>query len=144
MNFNGKYYPWLTGAAIVALILGAAYYIGTRTGKAKKEGAADDVLKKAINNNELTFEQTQYVALAAKLETAMFGYSDDENAVYAVFTKLRTKSDVLNLIKTFGERRMIFTLGNANLNQWINTRLDTSEIAKVNDILSRNNIDYQF
>jgi hypothetical protein len=141
---NAKYFPWLTGAAIIALILGAAYYIGTRTGKAKKEGQADDAIKKEIDKKELTFEQTQFASMATKLETAMFGYTDDENAVYAVFTKLRSRSDVLNLIKTFGERRMIFNLGNANLNQWINTRLDTSEIAKVNDILSRNNIDYQF
>ena len=144
MNFNGKYYPWLSGAIFVALILGAAYYIGTRTGKAKKEGETDDVLKKEINKNELTFEQTQFASMADKLETAMYGYGDDENTIYAVFTKLRSRSDVLNLIKTFGERRMIFNLGTANLNQFISARLDTSEIAKVNDILSRNNIDYQF
>lgn len=141
---NLKYYPWLSTVVALALILGVAYYIGSRTGKAKKATAADDLLKKEINNSDLSYEQSQFVAMADKLETSMFGFSDDENAVYSVFAKLRTKSDLIQLIKIFGNRRMSFSIGGANLNAWINSRLEASEIAKVNDILSRNNIDYQF
>jgi hypothetical protein len=144
MNFQGKYYPLLSTALIGALILAAAYYIGTRTGKAKKEGEEENALKKEIQKDELTFEQTQYSSMADKLEVAMYGFTTDEDSVYSVFAKLRSKSDVLNLIKTFGTRRIIWTFGNSNLNTWINTRLATAEIAHLNDILSRNGIDYQF
>jgi hypothetical protein len=144
MNFQGKYYPWMGSAIFIAIVLAVAYYIGTRTGKAKQAGASEDVLKKEIQKTELTFEQTQFVSMADKLETSLYGFGDDENAVYSVFSKLRTKSDLLNLIKTFGNRRIIWTIGSANLNTWINNRLSTAEIAHLNDILSRNGIDYQF
>ena len=144
MNISGKYYPWFGTAIFIAIVLAVAYYIGTRTGKAKQENKEENILNKEIQKGELSFDQTTYVSLSDKLETAMFGYTDDENAVYSVFTKLRTKSDVLQLIKTFGNRRIIWTVGGSNLNQWLNNRLDVSEIAKVNDILSRNSIDYEF
>lgn len=144
MNIYGKYYPWFGAAIFIAIVLAVAYYIGTRTGKAKSESKEEDVLNKAIQKGELSFDQTTFVSLADKLENSMYGYGDDEETIYSVFTKLRTKSDVLQLIKTFGNRRIIFTIGSSNLNQWLNNRLDVSELAKVNDILSRNSIDYQF
>lgn len=139
-----KLYPWLGPSIFVAIVLAVAYYIGTRTGKAKKDNKEEAILDKEIVKNQLSFDQTTYVGLADKLESAMYGYTDDEQAVYSVFTKLANKSDLLQLIKTFGERRMTFYIGGSNLNQWINNRLDVGEIAKINDILSRNNIDYQF
>lgn len=139
-----KYLPWLKVLGVIVIALVIAYYVGTRTGKAKKESAADDLLKKSIDTAALSYEQTQYTALADKLETAMYGYTDDEKSVYSVIAKMRNKSDLLQLIKSFGTRRMIWTWGDSNLNTWINSRLDTSEVAQVNDILSRNSIDYQF
>jgi hypothetical protein len=144
MEVYGKYYSWTSVAIIVAIILVIAYYLGNRTGKGKAVSADTEALKKEIQKSELSYDQTTYEALADKLETAMYGYTDDEAAVYAVFAKLRNKSDLLQLITSFGERRIIFTWGNSNLNKWINNRLDASEIAKVNDILARNNITYNF
>ena len=139
-----KYYPWMGPAIFISLVLAVAYYIGSRTGKAKTASQTDDTLKKEISKSALSFEQTQYVSMADRLESALYGFTDDENTVFAVFSQLRTKSDLLQLIKTFGNRRRIWTIGGSNLNAWINNRLDTSEIAHLNDILSRNSIDYQF
>lgn len=144
MNPYTKYYPWIGPAVFIAIVLIVAYYIGSRTGKAKSQSQEEDTLKKEIKKPELSFEQTQFAGMADKIETALYGFTNDEEAVYSVLKKLRTKSDVLQLIKTFGNRRMIWTIGGANLNTWFNTRLNTSELAQVNDILSRNSIDYQF
>jgi len=59
-----------------------------------------------------------------------------------MFGKLRTNSDVLQLIKSFGERGdFIYKEG---LTKWLASELNETEIAKVNDILKRNNITYQF
>lgn len=131
-------------AIFIALVLAVAYYIGSRTGKAKVASKEDDALKKEISKSDLSFDNTQYASMADRIESSLYGYTDDENTVYSVFSKLRTKSDLLQLIKTFGNRRLIWTFGGSNLNAWINNRLDTKEIAHVNDILSRNGIDYQF
>ncbi len=139
-----KYLPYLKLLGVVVIALVIAYYIGSRTGKAKKENEAEDQLKKEIDRAALTYEQTQYSALADDLEAAMYGFRDNENTVYAVMAKMRNRSDLLQLIKSFGMRRIIWTWGNSNLNAWINNRLDTAEIAQVNDILARNSIDYQF
>ena len=137
-------YEWLKPVVFIAAILGLAYYLGSRTGKAKKQNQTDDTLKKEISSGALTYEQTQYVSFADRLETAMYGYTDDEEAVFDVFSKLRNRSDLLQLIRAFGERRIIWTIGKSNLNAWISNRLETKEIARINDILKRNNIDYQF
>lgn len=141
---NPKYLPWLKALGVIVLALVIAYYVGTRTGKAKKESEADDIIKREIDKSAVSFEQTQYSAFADKLESAMTGFGDDEKSVYAIFGKLNNKSDVLSLIKAFGQRRQSFTVGGANLITWINNRLDSSEIAEINDILSRKGIDYQF
>ncbi len=144
MNLFGKYYSWVSVVAVIAIILVIAYYIGTRTGKGKAGAANDEALKKELNQGTLSFEQSQYVAMADRLSTSMSGFTDDEDAVFSVISKLRTKSDVLNLIKSFGTRRPSFSIGTASLNEWFYLRLDESEIAKINEILSRNSIDYQF
>lgn len=139
-----KYLPWLKAIGVIVIALVIAYYVGTRTGKAKKESAADDILKKEIDKSAISFEQTQYSAYADKLESAMTGFSDNEKSIYAIIGKLNNKSDVLSLIKAFGQRRQSFSVGGANLITWFNNRLESSEIAEINDILSRKGIDYQF
>jgi len=59
--------------------------------------------------------------------------------------KMRNKSDVLQLITTFGYRSLLpFNLGGGTLPEWIYTSLSGKEIAEINDIMYRNNITYQF
>jgi hypothetical protein len=125
--------------ALVTLVV--AYWFGSRTGKGR---GFSDLVNKEITGNQLTYEPSQYLSFAERLEQAMYGLTDNENAVYAVFAKMRNKSDVLQLIKAFAERRMFLTIGKSDLGTWINYRLSNSEIEHINEILSRNNIDYSF
>lgn len=144
MNILGKQYSWTTAGILAALVLVAAYYIGTRTGKGKSLSANSEALDKELKNGSLTYDLSQYGSLADKLETAMFPLNDDEDAVYSVMSKLRSKSDVLQLIKSFGERRLQFTWGGSTLNFWINYKLNNSEIKKINSLLSDAGINYEF
>jgi hypothetical protein len=144
VNLFGNSYSLLSLGIFGFLVILAAYYLGGRTGKGKSLSANSDALNKELNNQALTYEMSQYIALADKLESSMSGFSDDEQGIYAVFSKLRNKSDLLQLIKSFGSRRPSFSLGTGPLNTWLNMRLEDSEIAQINDILSRNNIQYEF
>lgn len=128
--------------AVIAIVL--FYVLGTRTGKGKETEDDEDKLDAEIKKKELTYDISQYLTFADKLYTAMSSIMDDEDAIYSVMTSLRTKSDVLQLIKSFGDRRIQFTLGSSPLSQWFQNRLSKSEIAKINEILSRNSISFQF
>lgn len=143
MNLFGKYYSWLSVGIFAALVLVVAYYIGTRTGKGKATAAASEAQKKEFKKSALTYDLSQYSTWADNLYTAMFGIND-EDAIYAVFSKLRTKSDLLQLISAFGSRRIQFTVGSNTLTEWIYNRLDKSEQAKINEILARNDIQFEF
>lgn len=136
---NNKLLNWGIFALVVLVLF---YFFGTRSGKAKKAG--NNSVSGEISKANLTYQISQYVSFADRLETAMFGFTDDEEAIFDVFSKMRNKSDLLQLITTFGNRRPIFNFGSASLAVWINNRLDKSEIQRVNEILARNNIDYQF
>ena len=144
MNLFGKYYSWVSVSIITAIILVVAYYLGSRTGKGKAVAADSEALQKELNTNQLTYDLSQYQAMSDSLFVAMNGFGDDEEAIYAIISKLRNKSDLLQLLKSFGSKRIQFTLGDSNLNQFFANRLNASEIAKINDILKRNNIQYEF
>lgn len=124
--------------AVIAVIL--AYIFGSRWGKSKAVSA----LESEIESSQLTYDLSQYSTLADRLETAMFRFNDDEDAIYAVFAKCRNKSDVLQLISSFGTRRMLVTIGKSNLTTWLYYKLSDKEIQHINEILTRNNINYQF
>lgn len=138
---NNKLLNWGIFALVVLVLF---YFFGTRSGKAKKAAATDGSYKAETAGKNLSYDLSQFATFADKLESAMFGFTDREETIYSVFTKLRTKSDLFQLITTFGTRRIIFSFGSADLPTWINTRLDQSEIHKINEILNRNNIDFQF
>jgi hypothetical protein len=124
------------------LTLVVAYYFGSRTGKGK--GTAANPFESEYSNTQLTYELSQYSAFADRLQAAMQGLADDEESIYSVLSKLRTKTDLFQLMKSFGNRRIPFTIGSADLSAWLNYRLSKKELNKANEILSRNNIDYQF
>lgn len=137
---NNRLLSWGVFALVVFIVF---YYFGSRTGKRKQTQAADPY-KTGTTANALTYDLANYASLADRLESAMYGFTDDEEAIYAVFSKLRNQSDLYQLITAFGSRRPIWHIGTADLATWLNTRLDTPEIQKINEILARNNISFQF
>ena len=91
-----------------------------------------------INPDNISLTQVQINTLADKLHTAMSGMGTDEDAIFAVFNSLNTRSDLLQLIKTFGYR------DGETLQEWLVDDLSTSDISHINSILASRNINYIF
>ena len=133
---------WIYGGALGLIALVVAYYFGSRTGK-----ASVTVLNEAgnaaneINAAGLTYRLSTYDQMAAGIYEAVSGIFTDEQAVYSEFSQLRTHDDVLQLIKSFGSRGFWGFKG--TLSEWLYQGMSSSEIAQINSILSRNNIDYK-
>ena len=145
MKIAGKEISTTTFGIFAAVVLVIAYYIGSRTGKSKAKAGAGDQLAKDITGSELTYDKSQYSIYADGIWTAINGVFVDDSAINTLMGKMRTKSDVLQLITTFGNRSLLpFGIGGGTLPEWIYQRLNAKEIGEVNDIMYRNNITYTF
>lgn len=141
----------LIGAVILIIIL---LWIRNKIIQAidsAREKKEENKINQQINEGDLSYDLQTYKNLADKLETAMDApnnFGTDEDAIYAVFRKMETKSDVLQLIKSFGKRgyRAMFQIGRDQLplSGWLAKELTISELEKVNKLLSDKNINMQF
>lgn len=91
-----------------------------------------------IKDTDVTLTPSELSNLADRLYSAMSGPGTDEEAVYAAFRLLRTRSDLMSLIKAFGVRK------GETLPQWLTGDLSRREIEKLNAILVSNRINYSF
>lgn len=95
-----------------------------------------------------TYYTSQYVLFADKLYNAMITSNPfdptDEEAIYGVMRLMKNDVDINLLVKSFGTRRMEFSLKGGGLAAFLQDDLDAKELAKVNKILSDNNINYRF
>lgn len=95
-------------------------------------------LDEEITTENITITQQQFNGYASTLYSAMKGIGTNEERIYEVFEKMNTRSDVLQLIKTFGVKESM------TLNEWFMDDLSTKEIDKINQILVSRQIDYKF
>ena len=72
--------------------------------------------------------------MAQKIEDSHHWYNDDEEAIFEVFQRMKTNSDVLKLQEVFGIR------DDKDLFAYIRNFFNNSEIQKINDILAQRNI----
>ena len=158
--------PMLMAAAPYVIIGGLALYLGVKLLKATKKvtdvfgskftGSED---KEELKNNieaeqeqliadgqKLSYTIQSYKSLSGMLLNAMGGLGTDEPVIYAVFSRMKNDLDLTELYKQFGTQMYIVGVRPLylDLGQWINQELDTSEIAKLNMILSENNLTYRF
>ena len=95
-----------------------------------------------------TYYASQYVQFADKLYNAMITSNPfdgtDEDAIYSVMRLMKNDVDINMLVKSFGTRRMEFSLKGGGLAAFLQDDLDKKEMAIVNKILSDNNINYKF
>lgn len=137
-------------AAIISLavitVIVVVIVIIVKKRKKKQQDATDQeanerllgLMNSEIQSDEITLTQAQFNACVNKLVAAMSGWGTNEAKVYEVFEEMNTRSDVLQLIKTFGVKE------SQNLNEWLHDDLNTNEIAHINQILSTKNINYMF
>ena len=107
----------------------------------KNKALEKKVIDKAnaeIKDTDVTLTPSELSNLADRLYSAMSGPGTDEEAVYAAFRLLRTRSDLMSLIKAFGVRK------GETLPQWLTGDLSRREIEKLNAILVSNRINYSF
>jgi hypothetical protein len=122
---------------VAIIILIVVKYKGKLTDTIKNRELAES-LDEEINQDDITLTQTQLNTFASSLYAAMDGVGTDEDKIYNVFRAMGTRSDVLQLIKTFGVK------DGETLTEWLNGDLSSKEIDKINSILANNNINYQF
>lgn len=111
--------------------------------KFTKPSAQDSALNKDINKNRLSFPESQYFILADTIQAATESIDVDEQSIYDVFSQMQNDSDVLQLIKAWGERTYLTIYGllyNSPLTEALHVILSSSEVQKINDILKNNNI----
>ena len=135
----------MAAVVIVVIVLLSVYWekIKARINQIK----ADNQLKKEINKSEVSLSELQIAALADKLYEAMDGPGTDEGKIYSVFEQINSYSDLMMLIRAFGQRKSSWELfwgSSSGLADWLNADLSGGEIDHVNSILAGKNIDFRF
>lgn len=110
--------------------------------------------KEKVDPNALSYDKSEYDELADKLYTYLSDtssglYGVNQDGVYHIIKKMKTASDVYQLIVSYGEREIRKAwhwLGGDKLSlpEAMPKMLSSGELKKVNEILKENNIDYQF
>jgi len=131
-------------AATILIVVVIVYF---RIRKAVKSAKADKYEKQVsseIKTDELTYPLNNYIALADELHDAMAYLGTKDSKIKAIFMKMNTLSDVLQLIKAFGSRNYYPFWGSKTLPQWLYAELTTGEIAEINAIMKQKSINFSF
>lgn len=133
-----------TAIVIVVIVLLAVYWnkIKARIADRRLERSFDE----QIVVSEVTMTQQQASALADKLYSAMDGSGTNEQKIYSVFEQINSYSDLMMVMKAFGERKGFggWLGSKSGLVEWINDDCSNAEIAKINAILASKNINFSF
>ena len=146
MSNEEKQTPW--GLILgVATILSALAFLAKIFGKSESEEeeagqrSREDLYKKI----KPSYEDFKYLDWANTLDVALMQDStEDEQAVYNVFNKMKNISDVAKLIEFFGTKRKLFSTQYITLPQAITEYFSDGEKRTLNKILLKKRIDYTF
>ncbi len=123
--------------------------------KRSQEEKEKDAYRSSIDPQKVTLTPADFVSMANALDAAFnYVFGTDEEVIYSVFERLNTKDDLFSLMDAFGRKRsdvytrVLAPIGatweEADLTRWINDELDSSEKAKVNQILASKGIAFKF
>jgi hypothetical protein len=156
-------------AILITVLVGGGGYLLYRDWKRNKEladanKAADlataELAQLQQQGVQPTYTAAQFETWCTSLTTAMNGCGTDEDSIYRVMEYMKSRADVLFLIKQFGVRfyepcgftqsiQYTYWLINdqaygGNLLTWFAYDLSDSNIEEINSILSKKGIDYTF
>ena len=148
-NNLSAYVNPLNAFSLVIVIAGVAAIMAIRKafGKSKSERAAEANAEMnvvdSINYSEVASKRTltdaQITAMANAIRSAWGGiFNDDEDAVYAQFSKINNIYDLYALIQRYGTNK------GRTLEEDIRKRLSNKEVEQINKILSVKNINFSF
>jgi len=147
--------PWAKGVISIGVLAGVGYLIYRITKKLGEEPLRDatedkqikDELETEIKKTPLTYGTSQYATFANNIQEAGYDVGTDEDAIYAVFRKIKNNADYLALLKAWGKpTRTVYEWGigrKKTLTQFIHSEMDSSEIKKINTILMNNKVKYR-
>ena len=105
----------------------------SKTNEANQEKIAG--YEKEVIPEKLSYSDSEFENMASIIDNAIGTWTDDEDAIYQVFMKMKTNSDVLKLQEVFGVRSSGHDLFTA-----IHRNLNSTEIQKINSFLAQRNI----
>lgn len=103
-----------------------------------KEQELIDMANQNMIGSDITLTQEEFDSLCKRLYRAMKGTGTDEEAIWDVYERMNTRSDVLQLNKTYG------TVEGETLKEWLYDDLTSDEIMHLNSILSNKGINYRY
>ena len=106
----------------------------------------EKTIDEQITKSELTLTTAQAQGIADKMYAAMNGAGTDEEVLYSAFESIETYSDLMLVIKCFGNRKGSWSWfrSESSLMQWIADDCSAKEIARINAILTSKNINFTF
>lgn len=130
-----KPFTWL-------VIAGVAAWFGNKLIKKITAAKPIDDVKDDVTNLRRTqapsYTDGQYNQFAQVLYSAMEGIGTDEEAVFRIIGYMKKDIDVAKLIVAYGVK------GDETLGAWLQGDLSSSDMNKVNQILTSKGIKYQF
>lgn len=131
--------PPIIGASVLLLVIYMIYR------KIIAPSSSQKIIQGDIKTNHLSYPKSQYQNFADAIQTAVEGtWGDDENAIYDVFRQMKTNSDVLQLELAWGSRSFFVIRSGlyygASLSEVLHGELNSTELSKINNILSGNGI----
>lgn len=131
----------------VATILAALAFLAKVFGKSESEQEIEGQRSREDLYTKIkpSHPDFKFLDWANTLDNALMqGATEDEQAVYNIFNKIKNVSDVAKLIEFFGTKRKMFTTQYITLPQAINEYFSESEKQKLNNILLNKKISYSF
>ena len=145
LNKNQLIFIGLIVVAVIAVIV----VLWVNWGKLKayiKTKQIEKTYDEQITSSELTLTTAQAQGLADKLYAAMDGPGTDEDAIYSAFNAMNSYSDLMLVMKLFGQKKSSWSLfgRESSLMEWIAADCSDTEIAKINAILASKDINFTF
>ncbi len=125
----------ILGIGVGALIIRKLIKKRNSDGTSTKE--APSMKDTIINKKNLTISVSDAALYANTLYGAMLDFGTDEEAIYSIINKIKTKDDILLVIKAFGMKKHLWGTRSAFLGQeynligWLRSELSKKEIAKI-------------
>ena len=125
------------GLIITFLIIFTIVMINVSKKNKQKKENQDKIAgyEEEIIPDKVSYSDSEFENMAAIIDGAIGFWTDDEPAIYNVFLKMKTNSDLLKLQEVFGVRSSGHDLFTA-----INRNLSSAEIQKINSFLATKNI----
>lgn len=115
-------------------------------GEDKQDKDNQNTTQGELNKDNLSYPDSEYFDIADTIYTALqAGYTEDEDAIYTAFRRLKNNDDYLKLKLVYGKRPIGFYgfRNDLNLVQSLRSLLNDTEIYYVNRILAVRNIKYR-